>query len=189
MRLLCGKRCSIYQLLATFFYAGYFGFAPGSFGSLCAIIFFCAAWFLISLLLSPISIYVYFYIFMLCSIVFFLLGLWSCKNFVSENNEKEHDPKEIVIDEVAGQMLTLSLAIPSISFFGDKIRHEYGTNTFILGYLLCCFILFRIFDIVKPFPINLIDRKMNNYWGVMLDDIVAAFFAALIYYNLVFVVV
>ena len=73
------------------------------------------------------------------------------------------DPQEIVIDEVVGQMLPL-LFIPIYETL-FLIPKEY--------YCIAAFILFRLFDIWKPFPINYIDKNTENSFGVMLDDILA----------------
>ena len=70
-----------------------------------------------------------------------------------------HDPKEVVVDELVGMWITL-LIIPLTPL------------TLIAGFLL-----FRFFDILKPFPINWIDRKMPGALGTMLDDVLAGVFA------------
>ena len=77
---------------------------------------------------------------------------------------RSHDPKEVVIDEVAGVWLVMF-------FFPQTI----------IGYL-AGFILFRIFDIWKPFPISWIDNKVGGGLGIMLDDILAAVFAIIVGY-------
>ena len=70
------------------------------------------------------------------------------------------DAPEIVVDEVAGQWLTLAVVPPELFLY------------------LAGFILFRIADIVKPWPASLVDRKMKSGFGVMLDDVVAAVYAS-----------
>ena len=71
------------------------------------------------------------------------------------------DPGEVVIDEVAGQWLTL-LAVPP-----DPILYAAG------------FVLFRIFDIFKPWPVGWADRELGGGLGVMVDDLLAGLYAAL----------
>lgn len=82
--------------------------------------------------------------------------------YVSNEAEKIYDKKDsphVVIDEVSGMLLTY-LALPQ------------GW-----GFLLAGFVSFRIFDILKPFPIRLIDRRLGGGWGIMLDDILAGIYA------------
>jgi phosphatidylglycerophosphatase A len=71
----------------------------------------------------------------------------------------------IVIDEVAGQWLTL---IPAIGLFGF---HPLP--------VLLAFVLFRLFDILKPWPVSYLDKKIEGGLGVMLDDIAAGIYAGL----------
>ncbi|HRE61662.1 MAG TPA: phosphatidylglycerophosphatase A [Micropepsaceae bacterium] len=74
---------------------------------------------------------------------------------------KREDPSEIVVDEVAGMMLALLPALP-----GGLIS------------MVAAFLLFRFFDIVKPWPISLIDRRVTGGIGVMADDVAAGILAA-----------
>ena len=60
------------------------------------------------------------------------------------------------------------------SFIGDDISYTYAF------YIIIAFMLFRAFDILKPFPINYIDNKIKNNFGIMLDDLLAGIFAAII---------
>ena len=77
-------------------------------------------------------------------------------------NVTNKDPKYIVADEHIGQSIAL--------IFCDQKVFDY----------LVSFILFRFFDIVKPFPINLIDKKVKNAYGVILDDVLAGIFVCII---------
>lgn len=90
---------------------------------------------------------------LVASLIIFPIGLWASKKFGQQ--VKNHDSSAIVIDEVAGMWIAL---LPA------------GLNPvmYILG-----FMLFRFFDIVKPFPIGFVDKKIPNEWGVMLDDTIA----------------
>lgn len=95
-------------------------------------------------------------------LIFFLLffiGVFATSIFSSELTKK--DPRKIVIDEAVGQYLVLFQM--SNSWFN----------------ILLCFVLFRIFDIVKPFPIKQVEN-MPGGWGIMLDDIGAAIYAGVI---------
>ncbi len=95
-------------------------------------------------------------------------------SFIAINNSfnefKSDDPQEIVIDEVVGQMLTL-LAIPV---------YETLYPLPLIYYCIGSFLLFRLFDIWKPYPINYIDNNVKGSWGIMLDDIVASVYSILI---------
>ena len=94
--------------------------------------------------------------------------------FIAINNSfdefKSDDPQEIVIDEVVGQMLTL-LAIPV---------YETLYPLPVIYYCLGAFILFRLFDIFKPYPINYVDNNFKDAWGIMLDDILAGTYSIVI---------
>lgn len=121
-------------------------------------------------------IYIYFYsiqlhILLLIFGVFiiFVLSVYSIDNF--KNLFSDIDAKEIVIDEFIGQ------SIPVLTIY--NLVEKDNLNHFIL-YTFISFILFRVFDIWKPYPINIIDKKMKNGFGVVMDDIIAGFFSALI---------
>ena len=88
-----------------------------------------------------------------------LIGLWSADKF--DKVMDGHDSKMIVIDEVAGQWIAL---IPA------------ALNP---ALILIAFILFRFFDILKPWPISFIDKRVPGALGVMGDDIIAGLFAAI----------
>lgn len=92
-------------------------------------------------------------------IFFFLLGVWiSCK---AEVILEKKDPGEVIIDEIIGYLITMGL-IP-----------------FNLIKAIAGFLLFRLFDILKPFPIRRAERIQGG-WGIMLDDAIAGLYAALI---------
>lgn len=86
-----------------------------------------------------------------------IAGIWICG--ASARSLGEHDHPGIVWDEIAGVMLTLSFA-------PDGWRGMFFA-----------FVLFRLFDILKPWPISAIDRKIEGGLGIMLDDVLAAVFA------------
>ena len=100
-------------------------------------------------------------------LIAFLVILVSSIIFINKysSNFTEIDAKEIVIDEFLGQSLPIFLLYHPLQK-GDPVEGA-------LVYLVMCFILFRFFDILKPFPINLIDKKMKNGFGVVLDDLLA----------------
>jgi len=90
----------------------------------------------------------------------FLLGIYSVQKYIQDIGEE--DPSEAVIDEVAGQFIPLIIAPLTI--------HDWVT----------AFILFRLFDIWKPWPCNWLDKNVSGGIGVMLDDIAAGAYAALV---------
>ncbi len=141
--------------MATFFYLGKFPKAPGTVGTIGALVLIpFMAW------LSP--------IFQVLAI-FLLVG---ASIFISEAYQKQtqkNDPSEVVIDEVAGMWVALCL-VP-ITW---KI-------------VLVAFVLFRLLDILKPFPIGYLDKKVKGGLGIVLDDVAAGllvniFLHVMIYY-------
>ena len=88
---------------------------------------------------------------------------------------EEIDSKEIVIDEFLGQ------SIPIIFFYIIFYEGSVSTNFFLIIVFLS-FIGFRFFDILKPYPINHIDKNMKNGFGVILDDLLAGFFTLIVLY-------
>ena len=86
---------------------------------------------------------------------------------IHQKTNKDKDPNYIVIDELVGQLLVLSI-VPL-----DWI------------YFFAAFILFRIFDIYKPWPISWADKRISNGFGIMFDDILAGGYAAAILYSIV----
>lgn len=90
-----------------------------------------------------------------------IIGFWAVKKF--EEMTGTHDAGLIVIDEVAGLWVTMLACVG---------QHP--------AYLIGAFLLFRFFDILKPFPVGWIDRNLSGAKGVMLDDIMAGIYAALV---------
>ena len=86
-------------------------------------------------------------------------------------NIEDKDPREIVIDEFVGQ---------SIPIYLYEVSHgtEKTANEAIIFYAIC-FILFRFFDIKKPFPVSFIDKNYKNSFGVIMDDVCAGLYVVL----------
>ena len=139
----------ITNLFVSLFYSGYFKIYPGTFGTIISI-----------LILFPIIKYkiLSFEIIISVFVIIFFLSLFFIRRFSQFTNS--HDSGIIVIDEFIGVYL--------IFIFYDYIFINNDLITIIL-----IFILFRFFDISKVFPANIIDKKMNNALGVLLDDIIA----------------
>jgi phosphatidylglycerophosphatase A len=89
------------------------------------------------------------------ALLIFMLGVWATNHYITKH-QAGNDPKEVVIDEVSGMWLVLAFVPPTL-----------------LGYAVA-FALFRLFDIVKPWPISWVDKHVHGGLGVMLDDTLAA---------------
>ena len=141
------------KFFVTIFYIGYSKFAPGTLGSIISILII----YIIDINFNKLAFFLIF-IFILIFSIFFI-------KIYTKNNSK-HDPKEIVIDEFIG--------IYFIFLFIDKL--QVFNNIFTI---ICIFILFRFFDIFKPFPINIIDQKIKNSFGVIIDDLLAGIYTVI----------
>jgi phosphatidylglycerophosphatase A len=108
------------------------------------------------LLIQPLNPWLY----LALVLLMFVAGVWICG--AASRDLGVHDHGGIVWDEWVGFLLTLWLAPPGI------------------GWLLAGFLLFRLFDILKPWPIGWLDRKVGGGMGIMLDDVLAGFFAFLL---------
>ncbi|MBF0267227.1 MAG: phosphatidylglycerophosphatase A [Alphaproteobacteria bacterium] len=139
--------------LATWFGVGKLKPAPGSWGSLAAL---PLAWGLSSLGGAAAIA--------MAALAVFLLGILASE--IYRKAIEREDPSEVVIDEVAGQMLALALVPP------DLLAYALG------------FLFFRGFDILKPGPIGWADRKIKGGLGIMLDDLMAGVAAGLLLYLL-----
>ena len=146
------------HLIATFFYVGHMRPAPGTWGSLAAL---PAAW-LIVMMSGPWGL-------VIGSALAYFIGVWATA--VETKGKEDHDPSEIVIDEVAGQWIAL---LPVV--FGAQMMNVDVTALW-PGWF-AAFVLFRLFDITKWGPIGWADR-MHGPTGVMLEDVIAGAFAAI----------
>ena len=151
-------------LISTFFGNGYISKIPGTFTSLSTLI-------ILYILFELLNFKNLSYILILYSIIFFY-SFYAVMD--TEHEFEKKDPRQIVIDEVLGQSLPIILIVYLSSNNLISISVEI--------YYLISFLLFRFFDILKPYPINLIDKKMKNGFGVMLDDVLAGIFATLVLY-------
>ena len=143
------------HLLAYGFGAGLAPRAPGTFGTLVGLPF----WYVLTLA-SPSPAY-----YLAGCVLLFMAGCWICGE--SARLLGLHDAPGIVFDEIVGYLITclpLSLMSPGRAVW---------------PWLIAAFILFRFFDILKPWPIRWFDREVHGGLGIMLDDAVAALFAAI----------
>ncbi|WP_319544687.1 phosphatidylglycerophosphatase A [Ruegeria conchae] len=145
------------RLIGTVGGVGYLRPAPGTWGSLAAL---PLAWVLHTLGGFPLLV--------IATLAAFFGGLWATR--VMTAGQDDHDPSEIVIDEVAGQFI----AIWAISY--PSWAHGIDITALWPGWI-AGFLLFRLFDITKPGPIGWADRR-GDPLGVMLDDVIAGIIAA-----------
>ena len=141
------------KIFVTLFYIGYFKFIPGSIASFFSLIIIC----LLNNFFDKIYLYSIFTICFFLSI--FLVNIY-------QKTTTKIDPAEIVIDEFLGIFIIV-------------IFYDYFINLNFYTIVILSFILFRFFDIYKPFPINLIDKKIKNSFGVIFDDILAGIYSVI----------
>ena len=148
------------SLLVTMFGLGKIKFMPGTFGSLATTIFL---FYLFHTLNVSSNLILYGWI------IIFIYSFYAVSTHTK--NSKNKDPKEIIIDEFLGQ---------SIPIYLYEISH--GTTKEIdeaIIYYGLFFILFRYFDIIKPFPVSFFDKNFKNSFGVIMDDICAGLYVVL----------
>ena len=133
---------------------------PGTFGSLVTVILLYFFFHIIDL--SP-------NIILTGLIIIFIFSFSAVAAYIKDNENK--DPKEIIIDEFIGQSIPIYLY--EISHGTEKLPNEA-----IIFYGIC-FILFRFFDIAKPFPVSFFDKNFKNSFGVIMDDVCAGFYVVL----------
>jgi phosphatidylglycerophosphatase A len=146
------------KMIVSLFGIGFIPLAPGTVGSFFSIIFF----YIIFEYFSFVNIIIIF-------LFTFFISLKLINLYSSLSNK--YDPSEIVIDEFLG-----------INFI--FIFYEYFKFTNDIFMFVLIFIIFRLFDIIKFFPANWIDKNIKNSWGVILDDVVAGFYCVIILYTL-----
>ena len=200
------KKPRLAMIIATAFGVGYLPKAPGTFGSLVGIA--------VAILTHPVCLFILieamishsrsvgigfdvpplqerwaFVILLVPSLLAFLvvsaIGVWS--STVMAARAGISDPQFVVIDEVAGMMLTLVLGIAPLSLPTHLLPTENasvfalysGLSLLNWRYLLLGFLLFRLFDIWKPFPVRQLERLPRG-WGIMADDWMAGIYAAIL---------
>jgi phosphatidylglycerophosphatase A len=141
--------------LATGFFSGRLPVAPGTFGTLIGLpICYLFSGFQTGL-------------FVFCAVLFIIFSVALASAAEKILNEK--DPAEIVIDEIAGILVTFAVL-------------PFNLQTAVLG-----FIIFRVFDILKPFPIRWLERKISGGSGIVVDDVVAGIYANLVLRLIIFI--
>jgi phosphatidylglycerophosphatase A len=151
-------------LISTFFGYGYLTKIPGTLASFVTTIFIYIAFEILDYTNLKFS-------FILFTLLFFY-SFYAVKDAESEFEKK--DPSQIVIDEVLGQAMPLILLL-----------YLNQTNQISLPveiYYLMSFFIFRFFDILKPFPVSYFDKNFKNYFGIIMDDIMAGLYSMILIY-------
>ena len=150
----------INSLFVTMFGIGKLPRIPGSYASLVTVIF-------LYILFHIFSVPADAFLFLLVGI--FIISLFAVNLFIKDLTNK--DPKEVVIDEFIGQSIPICLY---------EIAHKEPTDPArVLTFYFIMFILFRIFDIAKPYPVSYYDKNFKNSFGVIMDDVCAGFYVVL----------
>ena len=142
-----------FHLLATLGGIGMVPIAPGTFGSIAAWLIFVY----LSHFISMINM-------IILTILLCILSIWIC-NQASKNLENK-DHKSIVIDEFVGVWIAL---LPVLFIANSQFERTV--------YVLAAFIFFRLFDILKPFPISYFDKNYKNGFGIVIDDVISGLIA------------
>ena len=156
-------------LFVTLFGIGKIKLIPGSFASLATTLFLFIIFHILNI--SP-------NIILIGVIIIFFISLYAVNIFIKDLENK--DPKEVVIDEFIGQSIPICLY---------EIAHETTKEfTQVLTFYFIMFILFRIFDIAKPYPVSYYDKNFKNSFGVIMDDVCAGLYvvAVLVLYMVIF---
>jgi len=148
------------SLFVTMLGLGKIKFIPGTFGSLATTIILYYLFHILSI--SP-------NIILIILMMIFFYSFYAVSDHIK--NSKNKDPSEIIIDEFLGQ---------SIPIYLYEISHGTAKNgSEAIIYYALFFILFRYFDIIKPFPVSFFDKNFKNSFGVIMDDICAGFYVVL----------
>ena len=147
-------------LFVTCFGIGSFRFGPGTITSFVTTIFLFSLFHIINLSNN---------IILIALLLIFFYSFYAVSKYIKDIVNK--DPKEVVIDEFIGQ---------SIPIYLYEIAHGVNKNLQETAlFYLYIFILFRFFDIKRPFPVCYFDRRFKNSFGVILDDVVAGLYVVL----------
>ena len=148
------------SLFVTMGGLGKIKFMPGTIGSLATIIILYYFFHILNLTPDIIVIGL---------VLIFIYSFFAVSNYIRNNKNK--DPREIVIDEFLGQSIPIYL----YELFHGGAKDKYEA----IVYYILFFILFRYFDIMKPFPVNFFDKNFKNSFGVIMDDICAGLYVVL----------
>ena len=151
-------------LLSTFFGYGYLTRFPGTVASAVTTIFIYIAYEVLGYTDLKFSIFFF--------ILLFSYSFYAVKDSESEFENK--DPRQIVIDEVLGQSMPLIFLL--------YLNKTNQITIYVEVYYILSFIFFRFFDILKPFPVSYFDKNHKNYFGIIMDDIMAGLYSMILIY-------
>tara|TARA_Y100001935_G_scaffold239115_1_gene226489 strand:- start:269 stop:760 length:492 start_codon:yes stop_codon:yes gene_type:complete len=151
-------------LLSTFFGYGYLTKIPGTVSSAVTTIFIYIAYEILGYTNIKFSIFFF--------IILFFYSFYAVKD--SESEFKNKDPRQIVIDEVLGQSMPLIFLL--------YLNQNNQINISIEFFYVLSFLFFRFFDILKPFPVSYFDKNYKNYFGIIMDDIMAGLYSVILIY-------
>lgn len=134
-------------MVAEFFYCGRFPFMPGTIGSLGSLVIWVPSVYCAWPLVVNLALL----------IGIFFIGVWASGHAIV--HYQKSDPPQVVIDEVVGQGIVFLVVTPTV------------------WECILAFILFRTFDILKPWPIKALERRFLDRWGIMIDDVAAGIYA------------
>ena len=151
-------------LISTFFGYGYLTKMPGTVASIVTTVFIYIAYEILDYTSLKFSIVFFF--------ILFCYSFYAVKDTEAEFENK--DPRQIVIDEVLGQSMPLILLL--------YLNQTNQINISIEFYYIISLLSFRFFDILKPFPVSYFDKNHKNYFGIIMDDIMAGLYSMIVVY-------
>ncbi len=151
-------------LISTFFGYGYLTKIPGTITSAVTTVFLYIAYEVLGY--NNLKFSIIFFIFL------FFYSFYAVKE--SENEFENKDPRQIVIDEVLGQTIPIIFLL--------YLNQTNQINISVEIYYILSFVFFRIFDILKPFPVSYFDKNHKNYFGIIMDDIMAGIYSMILIY-------
>ena len=151
-------------LLSTFFGYGYLTKAPGTIASAVTTIFIYVVYEVLGY--TDLKFSIIFFVFL------FFYSFYAVKDSEAEFENK--DPRQIVIDEVLGQSMPLIFLL--------YLNKTNQISISVEAYYIFSFVFFRFFDILKPFPVSYFDKNYKNYFGIIMDDIMAGLYSMIVIY-------
>jgi phosphatidylglycerophosphatase A len=151
-------------LVSTFFGCGYVTKIPGTITSIVTTILIYLAYEYLGFTELKFSIIFF--------ILLFIYSFYAVKD--SESEFKNKDPRQIVIDEVLGQSMPLIMLL--------YLSQNNQLDMQIEIYYVLSLLFFRFFDILKPFPVSYFDKNFKNYFGIIMDDIMAGIYSMFLIY-------
>ena len=151
-------------LISTFFGYGYLTKIPGTVTSIVTTIFIYIAYEILDYTSLKFSIIFF--------VILFFYSFYAVKD--AESEFKNKDPRQIVIDEVLGQSMPLILLL--------YLNQTNQISITLEIYYILSLLSFRFFDILKPFPVSYFDKNFKNYFGIIMDDIMAGLYSMIVIY-------